>query len=194
MAFAIDGFKATLGAGTRPNLFQVFIDGANELSYFLVTAASLPGRTIGTASAFFRGREYKLAGDMVFAPWTTTIINDTNMTLRSHIEDWMNAYIEDAAVKTPENNPEGTPEGYFGDLIVNQLDKSGTVIRSYRLVQAWPSDISEVPLSFDANDQISSFTCTWQYQTIELLAGVEYAASPSGGAPSGGLDSPDLQA
>jgi hypothetical protein len=169
MAFEIEQFRETLQAGARPNLFEVEIAGAEQISNFLVTAASLPGRTFGTASAFYRGRELKLAGDMVFAPWTTTIINDTSFQLREYIESWMNDYIEDLEVKTPNANEDGSPAGYFGDITVRQLDKAGNPTREYRLIGAWPSDISEVPLSFDANDQISSFTCTWQYQRFEVI-------------------------
>lgn len=168
MAFAIEEFRNQLLAGARPNLFEVEIQGAEELSSFLVTAASLPGRTIGTASAFYRGRELKLAGDMVFAPWTTTIINDSSMKMREYIENWMNDFIEDLEVKTPSANETGEPSGYFGDVTVRQLDKLGLAIREYKLIGCWPSDISEVPLSFDANDQISSFTVTWQYQYFEV--------------------------
>jgi hypothetical protein len=90
------------------------------------------------------------------------------MQLREYIESWMNDYIENLETKTPESNPDGEPSGYFGDITVRQLNKAGDVIREYTLIGAWPSDISEVPLSFDANDQISSFTCTWQYQRFEV--------------------------
>lgn len=168
MAFFIEEFRNELLAGARPNLFEVEIQGAEVLSSFLVTAASLPGRTIGVASAYYRGRELKLAGDMSFAPWTTTIINDSAMKLRDYIESWMNDYIEDLAVKTPELNNAGEPSSYFGDVTVRQLDRAGTAIREYKLIGCWPSDISDVPLSFDANDQISSFSVTWQYQTLEI--------------------------
>lgn len=178
--FNIGGFQSLINSGSRPNLFEVNLGSrTGSLASFLVTAASLPGRTVGTASVFYRGREYKLAGDMVFAPWTTTIINDSNLVLRSVLENWMNESIENTDTKTAPGNPEGVPTGYFDDLIVNQLDRSGQVIRSYRLVNAWPSDISEVGLSFDANDQISSFTCTWQYQTIIVSTVPGEEAPPS---------------
>lgn len=183
MAFEIEEFRNALQAGARPNLFEVEIPGAEEISSFLVTSASLPGRSIGTASAFYRGREIKLAGDMTFAPWTTVILNDSSMQLRDYIEGWMNQYIEDLAVKTPSDNEDGSPSSYFGDITVRQLDKSGASIREYRLIGAWPSDISEVGLSFDSNDQISSFTCTWQYQTFEVVGVGGESVGPGGLAP-----------
>jgi hypothetical protein len=161
-AFDLEGFRTALINGSRPNQFQVFLGDRvdNRTSTFLVTAASLPGQTIGTASIFYRGREVKLAGDKVFAPWSTTILNDSDLSIRQAIEDWM-AEIEDNVTK--EGAAADLTE-YATDIIVSQLDKNGEVIRTYALIGAWPTDVSDIPLSFDANDQISSFTCTWNYQ------------------------------
>ena len=165
MPFSVERFRNTLAdGGARPNQFQVRLGrGLDQLSPFLVTAASLPGQTIGTASVFYRGREVKLAGDRIFSPWTTTILNDSNLELRTRLEAWMND-IENLQTKGGVLNP----SGYFADLIVEQLDKNGYVRKSYVLTRAWPTDISEVPLSFDANDQISAFSCTWQYQDMSI--------------------------
>ena len=161
-AFDVEAFRTQLINGSRPNQFQVFLGDRvdNRASTLLVTAASLPGQTIGTASVFYRGREVKLAGDKVFAPWTTTILNDSDLTIRQAIEDWM-AEIEDNATKVGAATD---LTEYATDIIVSQLDKNGEVIRTYALIGAWPTDVSEIPLSFDANDQISSFSCTWNYQ------------------------------
>ena len=187
-AFDVNSFRALLGqGGARPNQFEVLIGGNAELSSFLVTAASLPGQTINNASVFYRGRVVKLAGDRVFAPWTTTIINDTGFTMRTFIEQWMND-IEDIENKRGYTNP----QQYFSDIYVNQLDKNGAILKTYTLVGAWPTDISDVPLSFDANDQISAFSCTWQYQSfitsgglpsgsfVSLEAGISAVVAPGG--------------
>lgn len=165
-AFDVGAFRAQVVNGARPNQFKVYLGDRvdNEASSFLVTAASLPGQTIGTASIFYRGREVKLAGDKVFAPWTTTIINDSSMAIRAAIEEWMTE-IEDNATKV--GAVEDLTE-YATDIEVFQLDKNGEEIRAYKLIGAWPTDISEIPLSFDANDQISSFSCTWNYQHFEI--------------------------
>jgi len=163
--FNVEEFRGLLLNGARPNQFRVFLGdriGDSESS-FLVTAASLPGQTIGTASVFYRGREVKLAGDKVFAPWTTTIINDQSMTVRALIEEWMEE-IESNFAKAGNIDF----DSYATNLEVSQLDKNGDVIRTYSLIGAYPTDVSEIPLSFDANDQISSFTCTWNYQHFEL--------------------------
>jgi len=163
MAFDVDQFRTRLAnGGARPNQFIVNlgargVDGG--LASFLVTSASLPGQTIGTASVFYRGREVKLAGDKVFAPWTTTILNDGNLTIRKQIERWMNR-IEDNV----EKRGQVAFQGYEAELEVQQLDKNNKIIHSYQLIGAYPTDLSEIGLDFGANDTISSFTCTWNYQ------------------------------
>ena len=176
MPFRVERFSNSLRDGwARPNQFQVILGrGSEQIAPFLVTAASLPGQTIGTASVFYRGREVKLAGDRVFSPWTTTILNDSDMTLRTFIEQWMNE-IENLQNKSGQLDP----SSYFADLTVSQLDKNSNVRKSYVLRRAWPTDISEVPLSFDANDQISAFSCTWQYQDMSIT-------EVTGGALTGG--------
>lgn len=183
--FNVENFRTALGAGgSRPNQFQVILTapsgaplpgGFARDSSFLVTAASLPGQTIGTAITFYRGREVKMAGDRVFAPWTTTIINDTAMITRTAIENWINS-MEDLQNK----NGVILPRSYYGDLTVQQLDRNGGVSKVYKFLGAFPTDISEVGLSYDANDQISSFTCTWQYQDFVTTGVGSAAPSPAG--------------
>jgi hypothetical protein len=76
--FNVYQFIERLTGGSRPNQFEVLIDSPdgsinNEETRFLVSAATLPGQSIGTASVLYRGREVKLAGDKTFAPWSTVI-------------------------------------------------------------------------------------------------------------------------
>lgn len=173
--FNINAFRTSLGlGGSRPNQFQVIItappSGAVDTSVlpnvspFLVTAASLPGQTIGTASVFYRGREVKLAGDRTYAAWATTIINDRDMVLRFELEKWMNS-MDDRISKVGFTDP----ASYFATIYVQQLDRNGATIQNYILNGAWPTDISDVGLGFDLNDTISSFTCTWNYQDFSII-------------------------
>ena len=75
--FSINTFRAKLvNGGARPNQFEVIITFPNipnvplGTSSFLISVAELPGQTIGVAPVYYRGREVKLAGDKVFAPFT----------------------------------------------------------------------------------------------------------------------------
>ena len=165
----VDDFKSKLrGGGARPNLFKVtinypgFANGDAELTSFLVEAASLPGSTFGIIPVYFRGRILKMAGDRTFAEWNTTIINDTDFSIRNAIERWMNGINAHSA-----NTGLTTPISYEADLKVDQLDRNGDVLKTYTFRGAYPTDLGDIALSYADNDTIERFTCTWAYQYFE---------------------------
>lgn len=171
--FNVESFKASLAnGGARPNQFAVSLTfptlinnfggnaaNATARSPFLVSIAELPGQTVNPAIVQYRGREVKFAGDRVYAPWTATILNDTGFTIRKALEAWM-AGMEGYQTKTGQL----TPSLYQTDITVTQLDRNGAELVKYQLRDAFPVDLSPIGLDFGANDQISTFTCTWQYQ------------------------------
>ena len=168
-AFNVEQFKAALViGGARPNQFAVQLSfptyvtsAANAVrrAPFLVSVAELPGQTVNPAIVLYRGREVKFAGDRVFAPWTITVLNDADMSIRNACEQWMNG-MDDLVAKVGRLNP----TEYQRDLDIFQLDRNGNTLKSYKLSQAFPIDVSPVGLDFGANDTISTFTVTWQYQ------------------------------
>ena len=173
--FNVDTFKAALTqGGLRPNQFQVqlafptYVAGsatAVTRSTFLVSVAELPGQTINPAIVQYRGREVKFAGDRTFAPYTMTVLNDTEMSIRSAMEQWMSG-MEDL------KNKNGTlsPTFYQADVNISQLDRNGGTLRTYSLRDAFPVDLSPIALDFGANDQISTFQVTLQYQYFNINA------------------------
>ena len=56
------------------------------------------------------------------------------------------------------------PSQYQRDMQVYQLDRNGNALKEYKIANAFPVDLSPVSLDFGANDQISTFTVTFQYQ------------------------------
>ena len=167
--FNVNQFKAALtNGGARPNQFAVQLSfptyvtsSANAVrrAPFLVNVAELPGQIVNPAIVLYRGREVKFAGDRVFAPWTITVLNDADMSIRNALEQWMNG-MDDLVAKIGRL----TPSEYQRDLDVFQLDRNGNTLKSYKIVDAFPIDVSPVGLDFGANDTISSFTVTWQFQ------------------------------
>lgn len=179
--FNVERFKAAIeNGGARPNQFMVIMEppalalGTVGLpdTPFLCSAASLPGQTLGAAVVQYRGREVKFAGDRVFAPWTTTFLNDTAFKARQACERWMNI-MEDRALKLGAT----TPALYYGVLTVWQLNRNGATIRGYRFTDVMPVDISEVSLDYQLNDQVSTFTCTWAYQQFDIITGSDAPAN-----------------
>lgn len=174
--FNLDTFKSALtNGGARPNQFQVILTFpqyvlsaavAYPRSPFLVSVAELPGQTVNPAIVQYRGREVKFAGDRVFAPWTITVLNDSDFSIRNAMEQWMDG-MDDYSEKFGRL----TPSDYQADLTVQQLDRNGGVLKEYVLRDAMPVDLSPVALDFGANDQISTFTVTWQYQFFDVSDG-----------------------
>ena len=181
----ITGFKSKLaGGGTRPNLFEVEIafpeqlaidNDVKEKSRFLVKAAALPASNITPVEVNFRGRILKIAGERTFDTWTVTVINDLDFGIRSAFEKCMNLInkMEDAT---------GTvnPADYQPDAYVHQLDRDGSTLRTYKFHDVFPTNISQIDLSYETVDAIEEFTVEMQVQWWEALKGV--------GANAGGED------
>ena len=167
--FNVERFKSSLtNGGARPNQFMVqlsfptYVTGqalAVARAPFLVSVAELPGQTVNPAIVQYRGREVKFVGDRIYAPFTITVMNDAEMSIRSAMEQWMGG-MEDYANKFGRLQP----SEYQRDMQVFQLDRNGNALKSYNIVNGFPVDLSPVALDFGANDQISSFTVTFQYQ------------------------------
>ena len=165
----VDDFKAKLtGGGARPNLFKATINfpayagGDSEFTSFMVKGAGLPASVIANIDVPFRGRQLKIAGDRTFEPWTITIINDSEVRVRNSFETWMsgiNNHVENTGLQNPTD--------YQADMIVEQLGKDGSVTKTYTLRGAYPTNISQIDLSYDTNDAIEEFTVEINYQYWE---------------------------
>jgi hypothetical protein len=177
----ISDFKSRLsGGGARPNLFEVelaFPDAVainNDIlqkARFLVKAAALPASTIAPIDVPFRGRILKIAGDRTFETWTITVINDTDFSIRSAFEKWMNTIN-----KMSDATGVVDPEAYQKDATVKQLDRDGSVLRSYKFWDIFPTNISTIDLSYETTDTLEEFTVELQVQWWEAYRGTSPAA------------------
>ena len=173
----ITDFKSKMaGGGARPNLFEVELvfpdpiaieNDVKEKSRFLVKAAQLPASNITPIEVNFRGRILKIAGDRTFDTWTITVINDTDFAIRSAFEKWMNS-INRLSDATGTNNP----ADYQEDAYVHQLDRDGSTLRTYRFYDVFPTQISQVDLSYETVDTIQEFTVELQVLYYESIKGV----------------------
>ena len=181
----ITDFKSKLvGGGARPNLFEVELAFPEEIAIdndvkdkarFLVKAAALPASNITPIDVNFRGRILKIAGDRTFDTWTITVINDTDFSIRSAFEKWMNLIN-----KMEDNTGEQDPAIYQPDAYVHQLDRDGSTLRTYKFHDVFPTQVSQIDLSYETTDAIEEFTVEFQVQWWEALKGV--------GANAGGED------
>jgi hypothetical protein len=110
----------------------------------------------------FRGRELKIAGDRTFDVWTPTIINDTDFNVRNAMERWMNG-INAHSANTGLNNP----IDYQADLVVEQLDRDGSTLKTYNFRGCFPTNIDPIDLAYDPAAAIEEFSVTFQVQYWE---------------------------
>ena len=184
MAFSQATFKGNLsnaGGGARPALYKVAINYSpnNSLSFtedeaLLVKGAALPASNIAPISVPFRGRQLKIAGDRTFDEWTITVINDTDFAIRGSFERWMNSMS-----KVSDNAGNINPEDYTKDAFVYQLGRSAVdsasqssdqnmpILRTYKFYSVFPTNVSQIDLSYDSSDAVEEFTVTLQVQWWE---------------------------
>lgn len=184
----IDSFRQRLvQGGARPNLFEVemnfptAVGGALDQSYrMMVKGAQLPASNIADVVVPFRGRQLKVAGDRRFDPWTITIINDADFSLREYFERWSN-YI----TKVSDGSGTINPASYQTDWVVTQLGRAATdlaqsgtqntaplpVKRAYKMYGCWPTTVGPIELSYDQADVIEEFSVTMQVQWWEAYTG-----------------------
>jgi len=159
---------------------------------FMCKSAALPASNVASVEIPFRGRTLKVAGDRTFDTWTVTVINDEDFRLRHAFEAWAN-------LLSKLDNATGAvnPTSYMVDAVVFQLGRSNqlegtqvrntvgasgpgfgatgsgdaTVLRSYKFIDIWPSNVSAIDVSYDTTDSIEEFTVEFQVQYFEISDG-----------------------
>ena len=167
----INRFKQQLAnGGARPNQFRVNITFPTEApsgdKQLLVTRAALPASTVNPVITQYRGREVKFAGERIFDPWTITIVNDNEMSLRKSFEQWMQM------INNKDDNSGKTEwDQYQKEIVIEHLDRNDKSINQINLKEAFPINMSEIALAYAQNDIIEEYTVTFQYQTYESNLG-----------------------
>jgi len=184
----IDDFKGKLvGGGTRPNLFEVNIQLPTGLSVssdgniqekmrFMVKAAQLPSSNIGDIQVPFRGRILHVAGDRTFEPWTVTVMNDTDFSIRSAMEKWSNAIN-----KHDDDSGVIDPNVYQTVAEVDQLGRARNpgvsggasipILRRYVFKGIFPTQVTAIDLDYGSTDQIEEFQVQFQINWWEAYTG-----------------------
>jgi hypothetical protein len=179
---SVSSFLGKINQGVKPNLFLATINfpqgnnvgngttvdaDGSDLVNILCKSAALPASNLGVIEVPFRGRTVKIAGDRTFDTWTATFINDRNFKIRSFMESWM-AAINKHEANTAEFIVPNNSAGYIADIKIDQLEsdasEGGGILRSYNLIGCFPTNVSQIDLAYDSNDQIEDFTVEFQLQ------------------------------
>ena len=137
--------KALKQAGARASLFDVILTGKMPLAAdtsggvsagatnatatigFTCRATTIPGLTITPIVTQYFGREIKTPGELEFADWSVTILNDNNMRVRRMLEVWsnmINAHGDN--VFNAEDSYKSTDGGawpWTGSAVIQQYNK-----------------------------------------------------------------------
>lgn len=194
----ISDFKAQLiGGGARANQFRVELAFPSYVAagpvvglktQFLCKAAQLPASTIEDVPLQYRGRAVHIAGERTFAPWTISVYNDTDFAIRNAMEQWSDG-VQNLTATTGRTNP----RDYQVDLLVHQLDRNGATVKTYKFVDAYPTEIGAIALDFDTTNAVETFdvTFTYNYWTSNTATGTPFGVNvsidtPIGSFPIGG--------
>ncbi|MBF84623.1 MAG: phage tail protein [Acidobacteria bacterium] len=146
------------GDFARPNLFKVEIPYLGRNFEFKCRAASMPASTTGEVIVSYQNRKIKLGGDRTFDQWSITVYNDDQHDTRQQFIDWHNQ------VHGLDNNITGeTPETYKKEAVVRQYNRRGQVTRSYTIYGLFPTNVGEIALDWDTNDEIQTFEAQMSY-------------------------------
>ena len=170
--FKLDDFKGAFQReGARPTLFEARIHdrlgtATNDFT-FHCKAAQLPGKTLGMIEVPYFGRKIKVHGDLTFAEWTVTVLNEEDFNVRTSFELWMSTINQHNANK--KNN-----DGYKTNATVIQYTKIGDPIKQYSFKGMWCSDIAAIDVDWGSNDTIEEFTATLQYDWWESAGTTDF--------------------
>lgn len=194
MAFNVQGFRASLvDDGARASLFDVSLTfplvagtggtapgtfgSAQQAVTFRAKSTSLPGDSITSIGLNYFGREIKVAGTRSFTDWSFTVINDETFVIRNAFERWMSGINSHVANLRLPSMLSGDG-GYQQDAIVRQYSKTGQIIKAYRLVGCFPTDVSAIDLDWGA-DNVEDFAVTFAYQWWETLETTDSSSAAS---------------
>jgi len=166
MSFNIETFKSRglVFGGARPSLFEIefttpFADSVfDDKHRFMVKASTIPPSIIDPIEVGYFGRKVRYAGDRVFANWAVTIMNDEDYALRKAFERWhskMNSIVPNLM------DQRGTT--YKMDAFIHHYGKAGNRLSTYKVVGLFPTNVNQMPLDWDAINQIQQFDVEFAY-------------------------------
>jgi hypothetical protein len=88
-------------------------------------------------------------------------MNDEDFSVRAMFEAWSNGL--NRLVSNVRDAQFGLDENYKVDMNVYQYGKDGSIIRAYKLVGAFPTEIGSIALDWDSTGSIETFPVSFAY-------------------------------
>lgn len=178
MTASIYDFLANFrGGGARPNRYRVTLtfpqtvpgaaDAATKIA-FTCSAAAIPAGTLGVVDVPYMGRQVKVPGDKIWEDWTVQILLDNDFIGRSAFETWQDQLL---GFRSNLAQPDKVnPINAYAFATVNCLDRADNVTQQYQIDGMFPTNIGEVTLGYDQNDQVALQSVTFAINGWRSLA------------------------
>jgi len=172
MSHSISSFINNFGGGLRPNRFRVTGSvGSNTPNLtFHIRAASMPASTLSTLLIPYRGRTFKMPGNRTYATWQISVLDDIaqgGVSLWRPFHDWSEQFNDHVTNLTTAAQKDFTDK--MTTWNVYQLDINGADLRRITLYNCWPSDVGQVALSMDTNDELVTFPINLEYSHYDVI-------------------------
>lgn len=179
MSFTITDLKKSLGVGMgvmkNKYLLEMPLPQGHRMNV-LCRSAGLPARTISTTAVHKHGRKYNMRAETDYGDtWEMTVMDDSNMSIRKQIDQWMIDI---------DNSIEPSVYLYQQEITIWQLSSNGDKVYGYVLENAFPSGIGEVILSDSEENSLTEFTVTFTFSEFTPIVGSGTASPNNGTAAS----------
>jgi len=148
--------------GYRPNRYRVILTfppgvpaaiAAAEKISFTCVAASIPSSNMGVVDVPYMGRQVKVAGDKIFDDWNVSVLLDNDFLGRGVFEKWHDMIL---GFRSNVAQPQMVnPINQYARALVQALDRAENVVREYQVEGMFPTQVGEVVLGYDQNDQVA---------------------------------------
>ena len=154
---SIDTFKGAFQqGGARPNQFEIQVGRLGQQFSILCFAANLPAYLIGDIPVYFRGRPVHVSGEKELQTWQVGVYNDYDFPTRNALEKWSHEMIN-----REQTNGILPPRSYYEEITVKQLDRNDRVVKTYKMIDAYPSQISQIDLGYQINNTVETYQVTF---------------------------------
>ena len=162
---------------TFPDLVMAGAPNLPKKVQMLGRASKLPESAISEIPVPYFGRSIKVAGNRQFDDWEVTFMNDEDFMIKNAFEAWhngVNTMVSNRLDSRMANISPALGNSYKTTALVTQISKEGPssidgegAIKSYRFEGIFPTLVSDIPLDFDAVNQIEQFQVRFAYDWYE---------------------------
>lgn len=177
MAFKIDEFTETMRfGGARPHLFQVEMSLPIALNSLAggsfereipvkATATQIPASTVEAIPVAYQGRFINFSGNRTYAPWTVEVLNDEDFGVYDAFMAWKSA-LNDPIDNVRNSGLSSRPEQYKSQALILQYGQDESLIKSWKVVGLFPTNVSEINLGWEQTNQIQRFQVTFAVDAV----------------------------